>query len=287
MTSVKGASEQSPRGTASDAVVSPAMGADAPGNCHTGAVHPRRLDLHFYKFHIGDYKSATAHLSNEEDLAYRRLLDMYYDTEQPIPLDTEWVSRRLRVGSDCVLSVLRDFFVQQEDGWHHERCESELENYKRLAEIARHNGSRGGRKPSGFPSGSEPDANGPPVVTKSQANHKPITTNQKPVTKNHEPVATNQGSGRKQAIACPPDVDPQVWADWVHLRKTKRATVTQTVVDGARCEAEKAGMSFSDFLAVWCRRGSQGLEAVWLKETKPKTDKYEWLRSETQIIDME
>ena len=37
-----------------------------------------------------------------------RLLRMYYDTEQPIPLDTEWVSRRLRVGSDCVFSVLRE-----------------------------------------------------------------------------------------------------------------------------------------------------------------------------------
>lgn len=280
MTSVKGVSEQSPRGTASDAVVSPAMGADAPGNCHTGAVHPRRLDLHFYKFHIGDYKSATAHLSNEEDLAYRRLLDMYYDTEQPIPLDTDWVSRRLRVGSECVLSVLRDFFVQQDDGWHHRRCESELENYKRLADIARNNGTRGGRKPSGFPAGSESVASGTPVATQSQANHKPLTTNHKP--ENHEPKVT-----RKQAIACPPEVDPQVWADWVQLRKTKRATVTQTVVDGARQEAEKAGMSLSDFLAVWCRRGSQGLEASWLKETKPKTDKYDWLRSETQIIDME
>lgn len=94
---------------------------------------------------------------------------------------------------------------------------------------------------------------------------------------------------RHQAIACPPDVDQQVWVDWVQLRKTKRATVTQTVIDGARKEAEKAGMSLTDFLAVWCRRGSQGLEASWLKasEIKPKADKYDWLRSDTQIIDME
>ena len=94
---------------------------------------------------------------------------------------------------------------------------------------------------------------------------------------------------RHQAIACPPDVDQQVWVDWVQLRKTKRATVTQTVIDGARKEAEKAGMSLSEFLAVWCRRGSQGLEASWLKpsEIKPKADKYDWLRSDTQIIDME
>jgi uncharacterized protein YdaU (DUF1376 family) len=43
--------------------------------------------MHYYKFNIADYRSATAHLTNEEDLAYRRLLDMYYDTEVPIPND--------------------------------------------------------------------------------------------------------------------------------------------------------------------------------------------------------
>lgn len=66
-------------------------------------------------------------------------------------------------------------------------------------------------------------------------------------------------------VARPPDVQEQVWKDWCQLRKAKRATVTLTVLDGARSEAIKAGMSLNDFLAVWCRRGSQGLEASWLK----------------------
>ena len=66
-------------------------------------------------------------------------------------------------------------------------------------------------------------------------------------------------------VACPPDVQEQVWKDWCQLRKAKRATVTPTVLDGARSEAAKAGMSLNDFLAIWCRRGSQGLEASWLK----------------------
>ncbi|NDH69342.1 MAG: DUF1376 domain-containing protein, partial [Gammaproteobacteria bacterium] len=33
--------------------------------------------MHYYQFHIGDYKSHTHHLSLLEDLAYRRLLDFY------------------------------------------------------------------------------------------------------------------------------------------------------------------------------------------------------------------
>jgi hypothetical protein len=41
--------------------------------------------------------------------------------------------------------------------------------------------------------------------------------------------------------------------------------VTQTVIDGAVREAGKAGMTLEAFLQVWCRRGSQGLEADWLR----------------------
>ncbi len=64
---------------------------------------------------------------------------------------------------------------------------------------------------------------------------------------------------------CPDGVDPVVWADWLQLRKAKRAPVTVTVIAAAGLEAEKAGLPLSDFLRVWCARGSQGLEAAWLK----------------------
>jgi hypothetical protein len=77
---------------------------------------------------------------------------------------------------------------------------------------------------------------------------------------------------RSQAIACPPDMNAGVWDDWLKLRKAKKAPVTETVVSSARYEAKKAGMSFEDFLRVWCTRGSQGLQADWIKpqeRTKP------------------
>lgn len=66
-------------------------------------------------------------------------------------------------------------------------------------------------------------------------------------------------------VACPPDVKEQVWKDWLTLRKMKKAPVTETVLESAQKEAVKANMSFNDFLVIWCRRGSQGLEADWLK----------------------
>lgn len=70
----------------------------------------------------------------------------------------------------------------------------------------------------------------------------------------------------KPVIPKPDDVSEQTWADWLQLRKSKKAPVTVTVVDGAKGEADKAGMTLDAFLRVWCRRGSQGLEASWLKE---------------------
>lgn len=74
-------------------------------------------------------------------------------------------------------------------------------------------------------------------------------------------------TARKRAspVARPDDVTEQTWDDWLQLRKTKRAPVSETVLSGARGEADKAGMPLERFLQIWCRRGSQGLEASWLR----------------------
>ena len=85
-----------------------------------------------------------------------------------------------------------------------------------------------------------------------------------------------EGAGKprkpaKPSIAKPDDVDGQTWADWLTLRKAKKAPVTETVVHGARAESVKAGMTLDAFLQVWCRRGSQGLEANWLKPAERQT----------------
>lgn len=86
-----------------------------------------------------------------------------------------------------------------------------------------------------------------------------------PNTNTNTNTDQKQKKGRASAPVCPDDVDPQTWGDWLALRKAKRAPVTETVIREARREAAKAGMPFGQFLAVWCRRGSQGLEADWLK----------------------
>ena len=78
--------------------------------------------MNFYPFHIGDYISHTSHLTDEEDLAYRRMMDLYYMGEQPFPDDFAWIARRVRADSLIVENLLNEFFELSTDGlWHNTR----------------------------------------------------------------------------------------------------------------------------------------------------------------------
>lgn len=69
----------------------------------------------------------------------------------------------------------------------------------------------------------------------------------------------------------PDDVSESVWADYLKLRKAKRAPVTETVLNDVRKEAAKAGMSLEDALRLCCAKGWQGFDAAWVKaDAKPK-----------------
>jgi len=53
------------------------------------------------------------------------------------------------------------------------------------------------------------------------------------------------------------------------LRKSKKAPITQTVLNGAIAEAKILGWPLEKFLAEWCSRGSQGLKAEWIVKPNP------------------
>jgi len=158
--------------------------------------------MHYYQFNIGDYAKDTRHLSNTEDLAYRRLIDLYYDTEQRLTKDIPKLSRliNMRENQDDVATVLEDFFKETEEGYEHSRIEHEIANYHAKADAARSNGKKGGRpkKPKSNPEETESKAKKTQSVnlanpeeteskakkSESKANHKPLTINQEPLTKN-------------------------------------------------------------------------------------------------------
>jgi uncharacterized protein YdaU (DUF1376 family) len=86
--------------------------------------------MNYYPFHIGDYASATRHLSWDEDAAYRRLLDTYYTTEKPLPLEMRQIYRLVVATTDAqreaVRVVLEEFFEKTDEGWVNRRAETEI-----------------------------------------------------------------------------------------------------------------------------------------------------------------
>lgn len=211
--------------------------------------------MNFFKLYIGDYQRDTAHLSITEHGAYMLMLQHYYATEKPLPAGKA-LHRMLRAQDkaerDAVDAVAAQFWQTTEAGLVNERADVEITKAEAQAttnaRIAREREDK--RKPSR--KAHEQSTN---RATNDQPNQTPDTN-----------LSLSGKEPRKRATPKPDDVDEQVWADWLALRKAKRAPVTPTVVQGAITEAAKAEMTLEAFLRVWCRRGTQGLEASWLKE---------------------
>ena len=125
----------------------------------------------WYKFHIGDYLTHTVHLSDAEDLAYRRLLDLYYMSEKEIPLNTELVARKIRLDLDITETVLDEFFEKTETGYFNARCDAEIAKYNSQVAINRELGKRGGR-----PKKTESEPNTNPNKIQIQKQNKDISS---------------------------------------------------------------------------------------------------------------
>jgi uncharacterized protein YdaU (DUF1376 family) len=96
--------------------------------------------MHYYQFNIGDYVSHTAHLTNDEDLTYRRLLDLYYQTEKSFDVaDLHKVARKVKSNEETVMLILHEFFEFNADdnSWHNKRADSEIKAYQSKADSAR------------------------------------------------------------------------------------------------------------------------------------------------------
>tara|TARA_R110002126_G_scaffold240251_1_gene383503 strand:- start:220 stop:876 length:657 start_codon:yes stop_codon:yes gene_type:complete len=92
--------------------------------------------MNYYPFHIGDYISHTSHLSDAEDLAYRRMIDLYYQTEEPFT-DVFWVARKVKSTPEIVEILLKEFFEVDFDGWRSKRADEEIAKYRAKADSAR------------------------------------------------------------------------------------------------------------------------------------------------------
>lgn len=197
-------------------------------------------------------------------MAYSRLLRAYYRREKPIPLDPGETFRLVRavtaVQKKAVSTVLEEFFLEEEDGWHNKRADEEIA--KAVGKGMKAKVSAGKRWHP------EKDANA--MRTHSEGNAKamleqdakamlPITNSQEPIAKNQERAERQQ---RSQGSRLPPGWFPseslKAWAE-----KERNDLEVNSVI-----------ASFRDYwIAV---PGSKGLKLDWDATFR------NWVRKERQ-----
>jgi uncharacterized protein YdaU (DUF1376 family) len=198
--------------------------------------------MNFYPFHIGDYISHTSHLTNEEDLAYRRLIDLYYQTEQPFTRNLTWLAKRVKSTEEVIATVLVEFFEETEEGWKNKRADEEIAKYKAMQE--------GGRKGAAMRWGKGSDS--PPKHPLM------LTKNQEPLTKNHsiEVAKAPKAKRLEKTLELP--------KDWEDFCKTTRSDLKPQEV-------------FEQFKDYWVSIGGQkGTKLDWTATWR------NWVRNQRQ-----
>jgi uncharacterized protein YdaU (DUF1376 family) len=125
--------------------------------------------MNYYSHHIGDFNSGTKNFTRLERWIYRDMLELYYDSEKPLPGDFDILCDELGIsGSEeqaAVSRILRRKFDLVDGEYQHLRCEAEICAYQRAAEE------------------TQPVILANPTLTGLKANQEPITKNQEPKEK--------------------------------------------------------------------------------------------------------
>jgi len=207
--------------------------------------------MNFYPFHIGDYISHTSHLSDEEDLAYRRMIDLYYLNEQPFN-DPVAIARRVKADLSIIEAILTEFFVFEDDCWHNKRADMEIAKYQFVKESGKKGAEKrwGNReeKPSQCQPNSPPNAT--PIATKTITNTKTKT--------------------KLNTMPTPEGVSDDLWNDFLVYRKRLKAPITDRVLARLVKEAELAKMPLADVLETIMFKGWRSFEASWIQQAQQK-----------------
>ena len=223
--------------------------------------------MNFYPHHIGDYLTATVHLSWLEDAAYRRLLDVYYSREAAIPADIAQAARLVRATSKeerkAVETVLREFFTETPEGWKHKRCDAEIEKAKEAAERARTNGKKGGRPPIQKPTDNPP-------ITQSVISGNPEESKSQAPNPNPNPITNKPPK--------PPRGEPEGFAEFyaAYPRKEDRAKAVKAFAKVTAPLAELlTALDWQAKSSNWRKDGGQfiPLPASWLNGERWKDEK--------------
>lgn len=165
--------------------------------------------MHYYQHHIGDFLKDTANLDDHQLATYLRMIWSYYGAEKPFEDDCEGIAFAVRSDEKTVRLILKHYFELAEDGWHHNRCDREIEQYKAKAGKARESANARWKNAKAMRPHSECSAN----ETKNDANQEPITNNQEPVETPLSPTGEKPKPRRKARLPDQFMVTKKMW-EW-------------------------------------------------------------------------
>ena len=204
--------------------------------------------MHFYSFNIGDYISHTKHLSDMEDLAYRRLLDLYYLHERTLNEDVAIVARKINMRDNVpeVKVVLEEFFILDAGkGWTNPRADEEIQKYQSKVQSA----IRAGKASA---------------LARSNARSTTVQPNKK-----QETINNKQETYNNKTLKRPRTVTKKTWDDFLIHRKNLKAPLTETAFKGIKNEVSKTSISLEEALIMCQARGWQSFKSDWIsKEQK-------------------
>lgn len=178
--------------------------------------------MNYYKHYMGDYQRDTGHLSLAQDGAYRRMMDHYYSTEQPLPADKDSLYRicgamekKEREAADFVAKA---FFVTHNGQLHHQRIDEEIAKAQEKIANLKVNASEGGMK-SGKARASKAEANASPDAKANGTSKSEAKTNNTNTNNHTKPNGLEN-------LSLPAWMSPELWGEWVQYRTSIKAKLT-------------------------------------------------------------
>lgn len=183
--------------------------------------------MHYYQFNIGDYASHTRSLSPMEDLAYRRMIDLYYLNERPLNMCSTRVAREIGLNDhvDSVEYILDNFFYKTDEGFRQKRIDREIKKYqsnsKQKSKAGKASGKARRNKALNKENNTEHTVNTCSTDVQQTMNvcstNDEQTNNHKPITINHKPSVKNMSSKD--------DLTIEIFEYWVYvMNKNKSST---------------------------------------------------------------
>lgn len=162
--------------------------------------------MHHYPHHIGDFNNATRHLTRLERGIYRDLMELYYDTESPLPKDINSICRKILARDQqevtAVEQVLNEFFYLTDEGHVNDRCQDVIEAYQNSIHNKRAAGKKSAKARKLLKQNNKSGSTGVDLVLEQNGNRTATGVHNQepepePITNNHKPLKDTSKSKYK------------------------------------------------------------------------------------------